>query len=144
MLHLRTWAYLSTADACFILSFSSSVSILLLFCLFIHKLLSLWISIIVRQKLAERKIRNSNSKKKKDGGESKALENLAIYTATPCRLICLTVILEPCHCQFDGIFHQPDSSFTDLNSFKEDDNDEKAERGGKNAHTEDLPGHSYK
>lgn len=48
-------------------------------CLFISFLL--WISIIVRQKLAERKIRNSKSKEK-GGGERQALENLAVYTAT--------------------------------------------------------------
>lgn len=72
---------MSILDARFILSFSSSVSILLGFfvCLFISFLL--WISIIVRQKLAERKMRNSKSKEK-GGGERQALENLVVYTAT--------------------------------------------------------------
>lgn len=74
---------MSILDARFILSFSSSVSILLVFFLFVCLFISflLWISIIVRQKLAERKIRNSKSKEK-GGGERQALENLAVYTAT--------------------------------------------------------------
>ena len=83
--HLRSWAFLSILDARFILSFSSSVSILLLFfCLFISFLL--WISIIVRQKLAGRKIRNSNSKERKVEERSRHLKTWPFIQQHP--MIC--------------------------------------------------------
>lgn len=93
--HLRSWALLSILDAHFALSFSSSVSILLLFFGLIMSFL-LWISTIVRQRLAERKIRNSNSKERKVEERGRHLKTWSFIQQHPvicCWSVCHSGVL---------------------------------------------------
>lgn len=72
------------------------------FCLFISFLL--WMSTIVRQKLAERKIRNSNSKERKVEERVRHLKTWPFIQQHPV-ICCFFVILESCHWSFNAILH---------------------------------------